>query len=246
LDQSSPVLQQAGARSPRLSAAPRPVAEQRRCEPHRPPASDCRKHCADVGCCTTKLENAHGTEFREVLYRWHPWFGLRVTVHEAVSRSDGIVFRCTLTGGRGRQLELPAWMFDRAACRDLFPLSTTPHATKAALCALADLLRDALQASVTASTVSLCGASCASRNEDVGEVRVRQDDGTPSKGTQGPPQAAAVRSVRRESAQDSRGHAGMVGPSGRGKKRPDRADSTADPGAFGANAAEPDSNGGRP
>lgn len=61
---------------------------------------------------TTKLRNAHGTEFREVLYRWHPWFGRRVAVHEAVSRSDGIIFRCTLTGGSGRQLELPAWMFD--------------------------------------------------------------------------------------------------------------------------------------
>ena len=196
--------------------------------------------------CTTKRENAHGTEFREVLYRWHPWFGLRVAVHEAVSRSDGIVFRCTLTGGRGRRLELPAWMFDRAACRDLFPLSTTSHVTKAALCALAALLRETLQTPVTASSVSLCGASCASRNEDVGEVCVSQDDGTPTKGTQGPAQAAAVRSVRRESAQDSRGHAGMVGPSGRGKKRADRADSATDSGALGANAAEPDSSGGRP
>src|SRR6266446_2448434 len=92
--------------------------------------------------CTTRLENAHGTEFREVLYRWHPWFGLRVAVHETVTRLDGIVFRCTLTGGGGRQLELPAWMFDRAACRDCFPLATSPLVSTVGLRALSDLLGD--------------------------------------------------------------------------------------------------------
>lgn len=51
LDRSGPVVQQAGARSPRLSAAPRPVAEQRRCEPRRRTASDCRAHCEAVRCC---------------------------------------------------------------------------------------------------------------------------------------------------------------------------------------------------
>jgi hypothetical protein len=28
--------------------------------------------------CITKLENAHGTESRELLYPWHPWAGLSV------------------------------------------------------------------------------------------------------------------------------------------------------------------------
>lgn len=80
-------------------------------------------------------------EFREVLYRWHSWFGLRVAVHETVSRSDGIVFRCTLTGGGGRQLELPAWMFDR----DCFPLATMALVSMAGLRALSDLLGDVLK-----------------------------------------------------------------------------------------------------
>ena len=30
--------------------------------------------------CTTRLENTHGTEFRELLYPWHPWFRLRIGV----------------------------------------------------------------------------------------------------------------------------------------------------------------------
>jgi hypothetical protein len=63
--------------------------------------------------CTTRPENTHGTEFRENLYPWHPWFGLHVGVHQAVVKPDGVVFRCSL---RGRRLEVPAWMFDRSVC----------------------------------------------------------------------------------------------------------------------------------
>jgi hypothetical protein len=63
--------------------------------------------------CTTKFENAHGTEFRELLYPWHPWAGLSVDVHESVEKPDGVVFRCSV---RGRRLEIPAWMFDRSTC----------------------------------------------------------------------------------------------------------------------------------
>src|SRR3954447_16505575 len=73
----------------------------------------------DAACprCTTRVENAHGTGVREVLYRWHPWFGLDVHVHAAITKSDGVYFRCTLNGADGaRWQELPAWMFDRAAC----------------------------------------------------------------------------------------------------------------------------------
>lgn len=233
------MLQQAGARSPRVSAAPRPVAEQRRCEPRRRSASGCRGRCAVVQCCTTRLENAHGTEFREVLYRWHPWFGRRVAVHEAVGRLGGIVFRCTLTGGGGRQLELPAWMFDRAACRDCFPLATTPHVSAAGLDALSDLLRDALGRRTTASTASPCSASCPSRNEDVGEARVSQHDETPNEGIERPAQrVAAVRPVRREPDALDRRCADMVGPSGRGERRADRPDETTDPGARGSGAAQ--------
>lgn len=195
---------------------------------------------------TTRLENAHGTEFREVFYRWHRWFGLRVAVHETVSRSDGIVFRCTLTGGGSRRLELPAWMFDRAACRDAFPLATTALVSTAGLRALSDLLRDVLKRGATASTVSPCGASCASRNEDVGEARVSQHDETPNEGPERlPRRAAAVRPVRREPAALGRRCTDMVGPSGRGKKRADRPDETTDPGARRSGASQR-SRGGRP
>jgi hypothetical protein len=68
-------------------------------------------------CCTTRLANAHETEFRELLYPWHPWYGLRVGVYATVEKSGGIIFRCNLTGSDAdRWLEIPAWVFDRSAC----------------------------------------------------------------------------------------------------------------------------------
>jgi hypothetical protein len=73
----------------------------------------------DVGHYTTRFKNAHGTAFRELLYHWHPWFGMRVAIHGAVDKADGVVFCCTLSGsGADRWLELPAWMFGK---RDSYP-----------------------------------------------------------------------------------------------------------------------------
>ena len=48
--------------------------------------------------CTTRFKNAQKTVFRELLYHWHPWFGMQVAMHEAVDKADGVVFRCTLSG----------------------------------------------------------------------------------------------------------------------------------------------------
>jgi len=93
--------------------------------------------------CTTRLENTHGTDFRELLYPWHPWFGLRVCVHEAIDKSGGSIFRCTLSGSDAcRWLEVPAWMFDRSTCAKL--RMAAAHADLAAPTALAALLRHVL------------------------------------------------------------------------------------------------------
>ena len=79
------------------------------------------------GCYTTTFRNAHGTVLRELLYRWHPWFGLQVAIHEAVDKADGVVFRCTLNGSAAdRWLEVPAWMFERAACPHPLQLTASP------------------------------------------------------------------------------------------------------------------------
>jgi hypothetical protein len=46
-----------------------------------------------------------------MFFHWHRWFGIRVSIHEAVDKIDGVVFRCTLRGSiAGRRLEVPAWI----------------------------------------------------------------------------------------------------------------------------------------
>src|SRR5215471_7890278 len=99
---------------------------------------------AGVGYCTTTLENTHGTEFRELLYPWHPWFGLLVGIHAAIDKSDGIAFRCSLSGADAdRWLEVPAWMFDRPACVRMF-VAVDARVDLVALTALMALLQQAL------------------------------------------------------------------------------------------------------
>ena len=82
------------------------------------------------------------TEFRELLYPWHPWSGLRIGIHEAIERPGGVVFRCDLTASdANRWLEIPAWMFDRSSCAKV-RLAVEPHTDLSALVMLGALLRD--------------------------------------------------------------------------------------------------------
>lgn len=77
-----------------------------------------RARNAVARCCTTRSQNAHGTEEREVLYPWHPWAGRAVHVHDVIEKAGWAAFRCSLNGvASDRRLEAPVWMFDRAACQ---------------------------------------------------------------------------------------------------------------------------------
>ena len=67
--------------------------------------------------CTTERQNTHVTDQLEVLYPWYPWFGKSVYIHSVIDKPEASVFRCNLSGRRSdRLLEVPIWMFDRAAC----------------------------------------------------------------------------------------------------------------------------------
>jgi hypothetical protein len=85
------------------------------------------------------LRTPNETGFLEVLYPCHPWAGLRVGVHKAARKTGGIAFRCTLSG---RQLESPAWMFDRSVGTRV-RASADPYVELAALVDLTELLRSA-------------------------------------------------------------------------------------------------------
>jgi hypothetical protein len=176
---------------------------------------------------TTRLENTHGTEIRELLYPWHPWFALWVAVHEAIDKADGVVFRCSLSGSdAGRWLEVPAWMFDRSACARA-RIATDAYADLAALTTLATLLRHTLNVHFASSNAPVSGASKLSRDQNRGEVYA-----TPDKADNGaPPRAATNRPVRRRTADDDRWHAGMVRAADGDPSSADQPDDTVDPGA---------------
>jgi hypothetical protein len=128
------------------------------------------------GRCTTRPENTHGTEFRELLYRWHPWFGLQVCIHEEIEKAGCVVFRCTLTGSdAGRCLEVPAWMFDRTACARV-RTAADAHSDLAALTALAALLRHALIDRFASSNALLSGAPRLSHGQNRGDVDATSEE----------------------------------------------------------------------
>ena len=127
------------------------------------------------GHCTTELnKNAHETVFREVLYHWHPWLGMRVGIHVAVAKADDVVFRCTLSGSAAdRWLEVPAWMYDRARCYDPTRLTVSPFVTLDALSALSALLRQASKLPLPSSNASHSGTSISSHDQNRGEAHDR-------------------------------------------------------------------------
>jgi dTDP-4-dehydrorhamnose reductase len=140
-----------------------------------------------------KAWNTHGTEIRELLYSWHPWFALWVAVHEAIDKSDGVVFRGSLSGSdAGRWLEVPAWMFDRSACAKVRVVADA-HADLAALTTLAELLRHVLNDRFASSNAALSGLSSLSRDQNRREVHATSDEADAG----APPRAAANRPVHR-------------------------------------------------
>jgi hypothetical protein len=185
--------------------------------------------------CRTKFENAHGTLLRKLLYPWHPWFELQVAIHEAIEKSDGVVFRCTVSGSDSdRGLEVPAWMFERAACAD-HPLTDAPYIDITALSALADLLRQVLKDRAASSNAPLSGASEPSHDQNRREAHVSIDVSAAVNRRQGTPNSsqtiAADRPVRRRKAERLGACADVAGTAGGDAGRTDQPDGAVDPGA---------------
>jgi hypothetical protein len=82
--------------------------------------------------CANRQQNAHITERRVIVYRWHPWHGRAVLIVSAVSKGAMASFRCRLDEQDSRSLEVPQWMFDAATCCR-FQQASAPIATCKAL-----------------------------------------------------------------------------------------------------------------
>ena len=205
----------------------------------RPVAKTARLSDGACGRNTTRFENAHGTVLRELLYPWHPWFELQVAIHEAIEKADGVVFRCTLSGSDAdRWLEVPAWMFERAACPDHDQLTAAPFIDMIALSALADLLRQVLKDRVASSNAPLSGASEPSHDQNRREVHVSinvsaavsQHEGTPKVARCSSRTTAADRPVRRRTAERLGGCTGVARTAGGDAGRTDQPDGAVAPG----------------
>src|SRR5260221_2532865 len=140
--------------------------DRRRARPvHLSPGIDaCGPHC------TTRRRNAHGIAEYELLYPWHPWAGCLVHIHEVVEKAGREVFRCSLSGrASGRWLEIPAWMFDRAAGA-AWRVGAAPYVDLAVLTALATLLQDVTSVSGAPSQLRDSSAALGSHDANRGDV----------------------------------------------------------------------------
>jgi hypothetical protein len=123
----------------------------------------CRAQGACVHYYRTQQQNTHITERREVLYPWHPWFGLSIHIHQKIERGRAANFRCSVDGvTTGRSQELPVWMFERVACLSV-RIELSPQVDRTALAGSWSLLREAM------NTASSAGSS---RAADSGAGRV--------------------------------------------------------------------------
>src|ERR1700751_4047256 len=156
---------------------------------------DSRGSGAGALCCTKRRDNAHKIEELEVLYPWHPWFGRVVYVHEVIEQRAGGVLHCSPDGDASRRwLELPQWMFDRAACLAI-RMAASPCVDTTALIALKTCLADASDAGLCGgplSNVSASGAGRTSCDQNQGAARATQ---VPTS-TQPSDRRQAVRSIR--------------------------------------------------
>ena len=108
------------------------------------------ERCAGDASCTNRQHNAHVTESRVVLYRWHPWHGLSVVIVGAVGTGQHARYRCVLEhADDSRSFEVPQWMFDAAVCCRI-ALSPSPAVTYEVLRELRRLIDSACRPEVEA------------------------------------------------------------------------------------------------
>jgi hypothetical protein len=176
-----------------------------------------------AGRCTTRRENAHRTEERKVLYSWHPWAGCIVRIHEVIEKAAGEVARCSHDGVASvRLLELPIWMFDRAACASM-RVETLPWVDIAALAALRTLLDAAAIGGAVgraSSNAPVSGVARVSHDQNRGEAHATP----PTASTRPSKRDATVRSVRYGERRQRGTHAGMGDAASGNAPNPDGAD----------------------
>ena len=118
-----------------------------------------------------------------------------VHVHEVIEQRAGGVLRCSPDGDASRRwLELPQWLFDRAACLAIH-MAASPHVDTAALIALKTCLADASGAGLCGGPLSNASASGAGRSSCNQNQRAARATQGPAS-TQPSSRRQAIRSFR--------------------------------------------------
>src|SRR6266849_6856874 len=132
-------------------------------------ASLCRDRCVltELYNTTTKRPRDRGVRASLSVASLAGWL---VHIHEVVEKAGREIFRCSLSGrATGRWLEIPAWMFDRAA-RAAWRVVAAPYVDIAVLTALATLLQDVTSVSGAPSQLRDSSAALGSHDANRGDV----------------------------------------------------------------------------
>ena len=96
----------------------------------------------------TRQPNTHNTEWRNLCYPWHPWFGRTVAVYEVFIKRGQSLSLCGFEEERhGRSVEIPTWMLEPATCCRL-RMMAVPTVSCDALLELKALLQAALRPTI--------------------------------------------------------------------------------------------------
>src|SRR5258708_2788193 len=151
------------------------------------------------------------------------WAGCLVHIHEVVEKTGREVFRCSLSGqASGRWLEIPDWMFDRAAGA-AWRVGAAPYVDIAVLTALATLLQDVTSVSSAPSQLRDSSAALGSHDANRGDVHAAPAYRSPPSSQQ----CTSVRSVLRP-AHRRGADAAMAGVARRDAPYADEADGPPD------------------
>jgi hypothetical protein len=146
-----------------------------------------------------------------------------------------------------RWLEIPAWMFDRAACSYDVRFLAAPFVSLEVLSAVSALLDQALKNTVPSWNAPLVGACRASHDQNRGEAHGTEDDDIGDRGSdQEAGRFTAGGSVPGRAGGDKRQRASMARPAGVCARCAGRADDAVDPGACSVGRDAVSGDGGQP
>lgn len=161
-----------------------------------------------------------------------------MAIHETILKSDGMAFRCTLSGSvSDRWLEIPAWMFERTVDPEQARVAVAPRVEMATLSRLAELLRQASKNEPAPSNTPLGGALRSSHDQNRGEDHDDQSIsasvgriGLASTATRWQRSSLADRPIRRGVADISDADTILAGAARGNARHADQLDDASDPG----------------